>query len=185
MPVIPSGRALLDPEPLLRRAGLSLDMHYADFGSGMLGHFVIPATAIVGPAGRVYAVDVLKSVLQSIESRAQLEVLSNLKTVWGDFERSGGVKIKEQSLDLVSLVNLGHLVIKTAITLQEARRLLRADGKLLVIDWKPTSRIHLWSDEKRLSSEEVEPPVVAAGFVLRSRFDAGPEHWGLLFQKSA
>jgi len=58
--ILPSGRALLDPNKILKEAGLADCQTYADFGCGTLGHFVIPASIIVGEQGKVYALDILK-----------------------------------------------------------------------------------------------------------------------------
>ena len=185
MPVIPSGRALLDSEALLRRAGLIIDMHYADLGSGMLGHFVLPACEIVGPGGEVYAVDILKDALQSVESRAQMENVTNLHIVWGDFERSGGVKIPPSSLHIISFVNVARVLIKTDVPVNEAKRLLRENGRVLVIDWKPGIGSMIVDEQRRVSSDEVHSRFVSQGFHLLEAFEAGPQHWGLLFKRSS
>lgn len=175
---------MLDPVALLRRAGLSLDMHYADLGAGTLGHFVLPASEIVGPIGKVYAVDILKSALQSIESRAQMEQVQNIETVWGDLERPGGVKIPANSLDLVSFVNVAHLLQRSAIPIEEAKRILRSSGRVLVADWNPKAGSLLVSSEHRVARDDVKQQFLSQGFLHLSDFDAGPQHWGMIFKKT-
>lgn len=182
MPLIPSGRALLDSEVLLRRVGLLTDMHYADFGAGTLGHFVLPAVALVGPAGKVYAVDILKSALQSIKSRAQMEGITNLEIVWGDFERPRGVKIPEKSLHVISFVNIARVIMRSDVPIEEARRLLRPNGRVLVIDWQPGSGSFVVEEEKRIKSEEIKQKFSQKGFQVLDEFSAGPQHWGLIFK---
>ena len=175
---------MLDPERLLREAGLSIDMHYADLGAGTLGHFVLPASQIVGPIGKVYAVDILKSALQSIESRAQMETITNLETVWGDLERTGGVKIKPGSLDIASFVNVGHLLVKSDVPILESKRIVRSGGRVLVIDWNPEAGSLLVSSEHRIEQDVVKDRFIKNGFVFLEAFLAGPQHWGLLFKRS-
>lgn len=182
MPLIPSGRALLDSEVLLRRVGLSTDMHFADFGAGTLGHFVLPAAALVGPVGKVYAVDILTSALESIKSRAQMEGVTNLKTVWGDFERTQGVKIPEKSLHIVSFVNIARVLTKSGVPVEEAKRLLRPNGRVLVVDWQPGSGSFVVEEEKRIKPEEIKQKFFQKGFQLLEEFSAGPQHWGLIFK---
>lgn len=184
MPPIPSGRAMLDSPQLLRQAGLRLDMHYGDLGAGTLGHFVFPASQIVGPLGVVYAVDILKTALQSIHSRAQMESAHNVQTVWGDLERPNGVKIPPSTLDLVSFVNVAHLFLKSKTPIEEAKRLLRPGGRVLVIDWDPTVSTLLIRQENRVAREDVKKAFFGCGFNLLQDFDAGPQHWGLLFKLS-
>ncbi len=184
MPPIPSGRALLDPDRLLRRAGLSLDMNYADLGAGRLGHFVLPAAQMVGPTGTVYAVDILKDVLQSIESRAQMEQMYHIKTVWGDLERPGGVKIPEGTLDLVSFINVARLLRRSTTPIAEAKRLLRTGGRVLVADWNPDAGSLVIASENRVAPEEIKSQFLSNGFRLLDEFEAGPQHWGLLFKST-
>ncbi|MBI2474965.1 methyltransferase domain-containing protein [Candidatus Uhrbacteria bacterium] len=184
MPTIPSGRSLLDSDVLLRRAGLTIDMHYADFGAGMLGHFVLPACEIVGPGGEVYAVDILKEALQSVESRAQMENVTNLHIVWGDFERSGGVKIPAGSLHIISFVNVARVLMKSSVPIEEAKRLLRENGRVLVVDWKPGIGSIIVDEQRRVRSDAVHKLFVEHGFHLLEAFDAGPQHWGLIFKLS-
>lgn len=178
---ISSGRTLLDPEALLQKARLGPAMHYADFGAGMLGHFVFPAARIVGPATRVYAVDILKPALEAIQSRAGIEHASNVETVWGDIEVIGGVAIPAGTLDLISLVSLANLLVTSPQILAEAKRLLQPDGKLLIIGWKPESANPIAPPkDRRVSLERVQSLVQAQGMVVMETFDAGPAHWGML-----
>jgi ubiquinone/menaquinone biosynthesis C-methylase UbiE len=159
-------------------------MNYADLGAGRLGHFVLPAAQMIGPSGIVYAVDILKDVLQSIESRAQMEQMYHIKTVWGDLERPGGVKIPEGTLDLVSFVNVGHLLKRSPTPIAEAKRLLHPGGRALVVDWNPYAGSLVVAREDRLAQEEIKPQFLSNGFRLLDEFEAGPQHWGLLFKRT-
>jgi len=183
--MLATGRALLDPSAVLKTAGLSLDMSYADFGSGGLGHFVFPAAELVGKAGRVYAVDILKQALANIDTQARAAHVNNLTTVWGDIELPGGVSIPEHSLHLVSMVNTTPLIRRTPEILEEIKRLLVPDGRLLVVGWKKDAVALAAAESKRLSPEEIQPIVERAGFRVLKAFPAGPSHWGLLFGRVA
>ena len=59
----------------------------ADMGCGRTGHFVFPAARTVGNKGIVYAVDILKDVLQSLGSWIRSEGLENVQTIWSDIEK--------------------------------------------------------------------------------------------------
>lgn len=183
--VISTGRALLDPVKALKRAGLKSDMFYADLGVGTLGHFVFPAAEIVGPEGRVYAVDILKNAVESIKSRVRLESTPNVLPLWGDMEREGGVRINSGSLDLVSLVGLADLILRSPTVLDEVRRLLRINGHLLIIDWTPGTGSIIIKDEDRIASELVIGKVLSSPFRLIEKFKAGQQHWGLVFKRVA
>lgn len=181
MAILSSGRALLDASAVLRSAGLGPDMQYADLGCGPLGHFVFPAAEIVGPNGRVYAVDILKSSLSAVESRMHIEALNNISLVWGDFERPGGVGIPPASLHLISVVNIISVLMRTREALDEIRRLLGPGGRVLLVDWKRERTAIGPPVEHRVSREEAEVAMTRAGFVLKHAFDAGPYHWAQVF----
>jgi ubiquinone/menaquinone biosynthesis C-methylase UbiE len=179
---LPTGRALLDPEKLLGEAGLSIGEHYADFGSGTLGHFAIPGSAMVGREGKVYAVDILKSALAAVEGRARSEGIINLTTVWGDLEHPRGTDaIPEHSVNLVSLINITGLLKHKGQTLPNAKRVLKPGGRLLLVDWKKGGAGFGPPAERRVSPEEIKPLVEAQGFKLSKEFEAGASHWGLLY----
>lgn len=174
---------LMNAQLLLQHAGLAQGMRYADFGCGMNGHFVLPACKLVGERGRVYAVDILKSSLASLESRAKQFSLTAYKSVWGDIERPGGVAIQDHSIDLVSLVNMGPLIKKSPALLREAYRVLTAHGTLLVIDWKRACGTLGPVQGERLSSRAMQDQLKKAGWEILQAFDAGSCHFGLLAQK--
>lgn len=180
--VLATGRALLDPFLALKRAGLQTDMQYADLGAGMVGHFVFPAAGMIGPKGRAYGVDILKSVIESIQSKARMATMPNVIALWGDIERKGGVRIENSSLDFVSLVGLAELALKPHGAVDEARRILKSRGRFLVIDWSPGTGSLVVKDEDRIAPERVAEEVQQHGFRLIDSFEAGEQHWGLVFE---
>lgn len=183
MPKLPSGRTLIDADFVLEEAGLALGARYADFGCGSSGSFFSSAAHLVGDKGRVYAVDLSRFVLAAAQSRCRHETLNNVETLWGDIERPGGVMIPDGTLDMVSLVGMGSVLLHGPSSLKEAFRVLRADGKLLVIDWKKGGASFGPDSEKRIAADDVRRMADASGFRLLKSFEAGPHHWALLFQK--
>src|SRR5688572_25312489 len=105
MAYIPTGKELIDPFKILEDAGIRSDMKIADFGCGTLGHYVFAASKLVGNGGKVYAIDILKSVLGGVESMIKMENVTNVELVWGDLERLGGVKLPDGLLDIGLLIN--------------------------------------------------------------------------------
>ena len=184
MPIIPGGTKLLDPRSILTRLEIKEGMRVADLGSGGIGHFVIPLTGMVGTKGKVYAVDVQKNVLQALESRRKMEGILNLELVWSNLEVIGGTNIKEASLDRTLLVNVLFQNKKHGNILEEASRLLKIKGRLLVIDWKSTGAPFGPPPPLRISPDEIETLAASVGLKLIERFDAGPYHFGLIFEKS-
>ena len=183
MDYLPTGRALIDPFNALEKAGIKDGMRVADFGVGAVGHFLFPAAKLVGSGGHVYGVDILKSVLQSNQSRAKTAGFDNVELVWGNFERPNGSRLPDASMDMIVMVNVLHAVDKPA-ALQECKRVLVTDGILLNIEWKPAGAALGPAGERRLSKEQAAELAAQAGFLLQKEFEAGPHHYGQVFKKS-
>jgi ubiquinone/menaquinone biosynthesis C-methylase UbiE len=178
-----TGCALLDPKAALAKAGLAAGSRYADFGAGTLGHFVFPASVIVGKEGKVWAVDILKGALAGIESRMRLEGTTNVEPVWGDVELPRGTRIPDGAADVVSAVNVAALFRKGRGALAEAARALKRGGTLLLIDWDMAPASFGPPPSARVSAEEVARAVVGPLFAPIASFRAGPHHWGLTFKR--
>jgi ubiquinone/menaquinone biosynthesis C-methylase UbiE len=176
---------LLDPESLLKQQlGVKLGHQVADLGCGGAGYFTLPAARVVGSRGRVYAVDILRSALDGVVSKAKLSNLSNVEPVWSDLERVGAAKVPESSLDEALLVNIMFQSRQNEAMLREAHRLLKTGGRLLVVDWKVEPTPFGPPLERRLTPENISQLASAIGFTLENKFDSGPYHYGLIFLKT-
>ena len=183
MAYISGGNELLDAEKNLKRLGVKTGMYVADLGCGGAGHFIIPAAKLVGGDGLAYAVDILKSVLQSVVSRARLGGISNIKTVWSNLEIPGATNIPAGSLDAALVINILFQSKQHDNILKEAVRLLKPGGKLLVIDWDKNNSSFGPPQLDRVPPQEVQSITDKLGPQLLEEFEAGSNHYGLTFQK--
>ncbi|MBI3626982.1 methyltransferase domain-containing protein [Candidatus Uhrbacteria bacterium] len=174
---------MLNPTSVLEKLGLTIGMKLADLGCGGAGHFVLPAARMVGQAGKVYAIDVMQTVLQSVESKARLENLTNIQYVWADVEMPGSTKIPDNSTDIAIIKNVLFQSQKHAAIIGEAARMLRVGGRLLVVDWKSPGSPFGPPLNIRVRKEDVRK--IASGLGLRelAEFEAGRFHYGLIFEK--
>lgn len=176
----------MNPEKILLEIGIEEGTKVADFGSGA-GYFTIPLAQVVGDEGKVWAVDVLRSALEIIESKAKIGRLLNIETVRGNLEILGGSKLKEKSVDLTLLANILFQSQKHSEILEEAKRVLKDDGRLVIIDWIPEQCYLLgpgqpgagWSIPPEKAQKEAE----VVGFKLERKFSPGTYHYGLIFSK--
>lgn len=175
---------LLNPMALLKdELGLQFGHQVGDLGCGGAGYFTLPAARLVGSRGKVYAVDILKSALDGVLSKAKLENLTNVETVWSDLERVGVTKIPEATLDSALLVNIIFQSRQNEHMLTETHRLLKQGGKLLVVDWKVEPTPFGPPMENRLSPQKVGELAAKLGFTTEKEFEAGPYHYGFVFVK--
>ncbi len=180
---ITGGNALLDVNFILDKVQVGDKTKVADLGSGASGHFVFPASKLVGKRGKVYAVDILKTNLENVDKRAKMENMSNIETVWSDLEIFGATKIEAGSLDVAMLINTLYQSKKRAEIIRESIRMLKKSGKLIIVDWKSISSPLGPPVEERVKVEKLKEGGKKLGLNLEEEFEAGQYHYGLIFTK--
>lgn len=178
------GTALLHPIDLLERTGIRERMHVADLGCGALGHFIFPAAQMVGPKGMVYGVDILRDILEIVARRASERGLAQVRPLWADIDVYGSIKIPASSLDVVLLVNNLFLSQSPESLAAEIARLTKKGGNVLVVDWKTTATPVGPPVERRIAKQDARALFETPAFTLKDSFEAGPSHYGLLFQRT-
>lgn len=166
----------LNPEKILKELNLKENQIAVDFGSGS-GGWVIPLAKIL-KKGKVYAVDILKEPLSALRSKAKLENLVNVFTIEADVEKS--VPLASNLADLILMTNLLFETEQKEIPFQEAKRILKEKGKILVVDWKKDSPL---GPKEKVSIEEIKNIAQEKGFLLEKEFEAGKFHFALIFAK--
>lgn len=185
MPIASGGSQLLDPLNILEvQLGLGAGMSYAALGVGSSAHFLIPAAKIVGTEGRAYAVDILKSVLSNVQSRAVEESLNNIVPVWADLEVYGSAKdIADHSLDCASMINLLYLTSQDEHVFNEANRLMKAKGRIVIVDWIDKEMQFGPALSQRTSLDKVRQMAKVVKWQETHTFEPSPYHFGVVFEK--
>ncbi len=185
MPIASGGSQLLDPLNILEvQLGLGAGMTYAALGVGSSAHFIIPAAKIVGPDGKAYAIDIMKAMLSNVERRASEERLSNIIPVWSDLEVYGAAKdIPDHSLDCASLINLLYMTKQDAHVFNEANRMMKKEGRVVVIDWLPQATSFGPPAAERTSLDKVRQMAKVVQWRESHTFEPSPYHFGVVFEK--
>lgn len=184
MPKINSGgNYLLDSNFILNKARIKEGDKIADLGCGAAGHFVFPASKLVGGKGTVYAVDIMKTVLTTIDKKIKEESLENIKTVWSDVESFGATDIASVTLDVILIIDTLYQSEQRAKFLKEAIRMLKTKAYLLVVEWKNTSTPMGPPKENRVEKESLKRGALKMGLTIEEEFEAGDNHYGILFIK--
>jgi len=169
----------LNPVDVLNQLRLSPDMNAADFGCGS-GGWVLPLARKL-TAGKIYAIDLLPEVLSVLEARSKAEKLYNIKTVCSSLESKQSSTLQSNSMDLILMTNLLFEVEDRKAVMDEGKRVLRAGGKLLVVDWKENSP--MGPEKDRISAEEVKGIAKDLDLKLEKEFNASDYHYALVFSK--
>lgn len=181
---IPSGKKLINTKQLLEKIGLEEKMKVADLGCGRRGYFSLQAAKIVGNKGLIIAVDVVKEALENVKSAAKLFGITNIETIWADLEILGATKIPSDSMDMVMLNNILFQSNQEEKIINEAARILKKQGKLLVTDWKKIKTPFGPPTKDRVEPERVKNYAQNSGLILEQELEAGPYHYALVFKKT-
>lgn len=172
--------SILNPAGLIEKLDLRPAMTVADFGCGS-GYFVVEIAKAVGDKGRVYAVDVLPTALESVRSLAKMRGLMNIETRWANLEKTS--TLDKDSCDFIFLSNILFQVENKywAGIFEEINRVLKPTGQALIIDWKSDS--HLGPPKNQRVPGEKIKDLAARHLKFIKNIDVGDDHWGLLFRK--
>lgn len=177
MPAEEMWHSFFDPETTLARLGLASDCECViDFGCGY-GTFSIPAARMV--RGTVHALDIEPEMIAVTKAKADQQRLANVRTWQRDFVETG-CGLADGAADYVMLFNILHAAESDKL-LREARRVLKAGGKLGVMHWNyDPSTPRGPSMEIRLRPEECLRLVEQAGFQAGGLCDLPPYHYGFV-----
>ncbi|OGZ32657.1 MAG: hypothetical protein A3H02_01160 [Candidatus Niyogibacteria bacterium RIFCSPLOWO2_12_FULL_41_13] len=172
----------IDPTQIIDSLDIEPGMKIADFGSGA-GFYAIALAKKAGEGGKVYAVDIQKNMLEMVRSKSRLNHLLNIETVWADLEKANSTRLKEDSIDFILISSVLFQIENKKNLLDEARRILKPNGKVAVAEWEKNAPKIGPPAEHRLSSEETRNLFLENGFKLDKEVYAGEYHYGLVFRK--
>jgi ubiquinone/menaquinone biosynthesis C-methylase UbiE len=179
-----TGTKLLNPKDILTHIGVDVGMRVADLGCGN-GYFTLTAAQLVGGRGQVYAVDILKSCLETVRREAMHHQLLNIKTIWSNLEIIGATKIPSESMDLLLVVHSLYQTHQKHNFLKEVNRLLKPGGKLLLVDWKDLNTPLGPPVEQRVGQASADKLIMGLGnYKKLEDFIPGEYHYALLYEKS-
>lgn len=130
----PLRRLYEKPEKMLSRF-LEEGMTAVDYGCGM-GFFTLPMAKMVGPHGKIFAVDLQEKMLSRMKKRARRAGLSDrIEPVLAD---SGGASI-QGPVDFVAALYLVHELPDAGKFFSQMRAIMKPGTKLLMVE--PASRV--------------------------------------------
>lgn len=166
----------LNPQEVIRKLKLRKGLSVADFGSGS-GGWVLPIAEIV-QEGTVYAVDILDEPLSALRAKAEMRRLANIRFAKGNVESLEGSTLIRNSCDFVLMTNLLFEVESKEAVFDEAKRVLKPRGKILIVDWKEGASAG--PSEGRVKIDDLKKLAKKKGFNVLEEFDASAFHFGLI-----
>jgi ubiquinone/menaquinone biosynthesis C-methylase UbiE len=169
-----------DPLKNLRALGLREDMIVADLGAGT-GFYSLAVARLV-PLGKVYTVEVQKDYLETVKQKAAEAKLTNVECLWGNIEKQGGTKIKDDIVDVAIASNVFFQVENKERFIDETKRILKPEGRVLLVDWAEESALGP-KGAALIPKEKTKELFAARGLAYERDLDAGEHHYGMIFKK--
>ena len=133
----------------------------ADIGAGS-GYYTFRIAEVV-PEGKVYAVEIQEEAIKYLKARSKELGFDNVETIRGS-ERSPN--LPSNSIDLAIMVDVYHELLYPQEVLQEIKKSLKPDGKLLLIEYRGEDPKVNIKPLHKMTVEQVTKELEANGYKL-------------------
>ncbi|MBL7197679.1 MAG: methyltransferase domain-containing protein [Candidatus Omnitrophica bacterium] len=151
----------------LKEIGIKEKQIVLDFGCGQ-GHYTIPAARIVGKAGKVYAVDKDRGVLDELMKIVESTGLENIEPSKTEKELKVP-NIDDESIDTILLYDIIHLVSDRNKLYKEVYRILKSSGLLSIYPKHCSSDYPGWG-LKNMNLRDIIKEIEREGFYFEKKF---------------
>ncbi len=169
----PERYKLIPPKETLVSLGLKEGMTAAEIGCGS-GFFAIAASDILKDDGKIYAFDTEEKMLTLLRTRLEKpNVVPILST-------ENKLPLKDKLLDFVLIAFVLHEATDINIFLKEAKRVIKHDGIIAIIDWIKQSEEHGPPEQERLSQNDVVSHLKELDIVIQRADQLNPSHYAVV-----
>ncbi|OPY29989.1 MAG: hypothetical protein A4E27_00083 [Methanobacterium sp. PtaU1.Bin242] len=169
----PSSFWMHDPELVFGKLELKEGDHFLDMGCGT-GDYSQYAAKIIGNSGQVYALDIQDELITNLKEKAHQKGLKNIKAFISDIALP--LPVEDKSVDVCFISTVLHSVDLSkhgTLLFNEIRRVLKPEGRLVIIECKTEDLSRGPPPDMRISPEELENSVEKHGFLKINQVDLG------------
>jgi ubiquinone/menaquinone biosynthesis C-methylase UbiE len=175
----PARVAALNVDDIIARLGLQPGQVVADLGAGT-GVFSVPMAKVVGPTGKVYAVDVDKGLVDYIARKVKDQKVENVVPVLGKFGDPG---LPATDVDLAFMHDVLHHVEDRQGYLKQSARYLKPGARFAIVELNATTGPHREDPKLQVTREHLKTWMAEAGFVPGQERDLPDGKWFVIYTK--
>jgi len=174
---------LIDSSKLFHELDLQKGISFLDVASGR-GAYSLAASDIIGPHGRVFAVDLWEEGIEHLKIAAAEKGAHNITAFVSDAGRR--IPVEDQSIDVCLIATALHDFVEDRIdrgVLNEIVRVVKPAGILAVMEFKKIDGPPGPPKHIRLTPEDVADMLDPYGFKKERSADVGPYNYLILLKK--
>ena len=162
-----------DPSLVFGELKLKAGDVFLDLGCGP-GEYAIYASKLVGESSAVYALDKSRNLIADLKQRAGEDGIANITAVVSDITKPLPIRKACANVCFVATVlHIPNVTRRTREFCSEIRRVLKPDGRLVIIDCHKKDLSFGPPEHMRLSPEEVKDLMAQSNFKVLSEVDLG------------
>jgi ubiquinone/menaquinone biosynthesis C-methylase UbiE len=173
----------LDPIAIIAELDVKSGSVAVDFGCGP-GYFSLPFAKAVGDQGRVYSLDILPHVLETVIGKAKNSGITNIITKRVNLEKENGTKLEDVSADWVILKDILFQNQDKLVIIKEAYRVLKSGGKAIIVEWNQNDSAVGPVHEIRIPQVTLEKMFSDQNFIIEKNIEAGDFHYSFVAVKN-
>jgi ubiquinone/menaquinone biosynthesis C-methylase UbiE len=177
--VRPSRQREEDCKRLLAALEVKRGQAVCDLGCGN-GYYTLRLARLVGPKGKVYAVDIQPEMLKMLLKRAKRQRVANVVPVLGSVDNP---RLPEGQIDLVLMVDVYHEFSYPEQMLAAVRKSLKPRGQIALAEFRSEDRKVPILPLHKMSKKQILKEFTANGFRVERQFDKLPWQHLMFFQR--
>ncbi len=164
---------------MLANLGVKRGMTICDMGCGN-GFYSLQLAQMVGPQGRVLAVDIQPEMLYLLRERMEAEQVENVTPILGSLHDP---RLPDASVDLMLLVDVYHEFSHPEHMLAAIRRSLAPGGLVVLVEFRGEDPNVPIKPEHKMTKEQIMKELPPNGFKLVKEFDKLPWQHMMFFAR--
>lgn len=151
-----------NPEHILSDINLKTGMCFIDIGCND-GFFTLPAARMVGPIGKVIAIDIDGDALDRLNGKLQVEGITNTEVVRSTAE---AIRYGQSCADIIFFGTVLHDFFDPLTVLMNSKYMLKESGFIYNFDWRKQDSKMGPPFARRLSQDDVTSLARQAGLTV-------------------
>ncbi len=175
----PGRIAALKVDEVVGRLQLKPGEVVADLGAGT-GVFAVPLARAVGPAGKVYAVEIDQALVDYIGRKAKDQKVPNVHAVLGKFADPA---LPASDVDVAFIHDVLHHVEDRAGYLKQVARYLKPAGRIAIVEFEALEGGHRDNPKLQITQPQLRTWMADLGFVQSAEFPLSDDKWYVIYSR--